>query len=340
MTNACLAPRLPTLAAALVAVVTLGRPAPVLAQDHTPLKCPAGSVYRETRRDAGGNDFCERVMPGGLRVNEGPARFWFNMEFVGEEGNYKNGRKVGHWKECDRFERCHDETYPDIDEEPVRPGATRDLPVRYVGGKYLFDFGSCWTTWMTHGEGDSAVDLNIGGSGPFRCEITYITPWQGRENDHTYFCRIPFAVGVRALDSIDLRQELPKLGLPQFCGEPGQRSTPLILSVKMPVRLKGGQEQLFFVAAVTDVDVECVSAQPSPDRLVVKLNEFAAAILQGVGGAAIEARTCRDGIELKTRSADHSQLTFQLSSDATIAKRQKSCIDGASTLQKKCAAPR
>jgi len=95
MMNACLALGPFTLAAAVVAAIALVAPAPALAQDHTPLKCPAGSVYHETRKDAGGNDFCERVMPGDLRVNDGPARFWFDKDFLGEEGVYKKGRKVG-----------------------------------------------------------------------------------------------------------------------------------------------------------------------------------------------------------------------------------------------------
>jgi hypothetical protein len=235
------------------------------------LTCPAGSVYRETRQDAGGNDFCERVMPGDLRVNDGPARLWFNMDFLGEEGLYKNGRKVGRWKECDRFERCRDTTYPDLESEPLRKGATRDLPVRYVDGKYLFDFGSCWTTRMTHGEGDSSVDLNIGGdSGSFRCQITYITPWRGRENDGTYLCQIPFAVGPRVFESIDLRRELPKLGLPQFCAEPGRGNMggpPFVVFAKVARRL-GGREHLVLVPTVTDVDVECSSVS----RLVQTAN--------------------------------------------------------------------
>jgi hypothetical protein len=198
---------------------------------------------------------------------------------------------------------------------------------------------------MTHGAGESSIDLNIGSS-PFRCQITYITPWRGPDKDGTYLCQIPFAVGVRALDSIDLRRELSKLGLPQFCGEPGQRNTggpPLIVFAKMPRRVKDGSEQLSLLAAVTDVDVECTRGfgqPPASDLLVVKLNQYAAAILQGLDGKPTQAGVCRDEIELKAESADHSQLTFQLSQDATIAKRQKSCIEGAATLQKKCAEPR
>jgi hypothetical protein len=72
----------------------------------------------------------------------------------------------------------------------------------------------------------------------------------------------------------------------------------------------------------------------------VSLNHYAAAILQGVADKPVQARLCRDEIALTGQSADHSQLTFQLSSDATIAKRQKSCIESATTLQKKCAEPR
>lgn len=91
--NACRALGRPALAAAVVSVITLVAPARVLAQDHTPLKCPAGSVYRETRQDAGGNDFCERVMPGDLRVNDGPARFWFNG--MSTENIYSTLDRVG-----------------------------------------------------------------------------------------------------------------------------------------------------------------------------------------------------------------------------------------------------
>jgi hypothetical protein len=83
-----------------------------------------------------------------------------------------------------------------------------------------------------------------------------------------------------------------------------------------------------------------ISPGPDRERLVVKLNPYAAATLQGVVGKPLQARMCRDEVDLQEQSADHSQLTFLLSPDAAIAKRQKACIEGAATLQKQCAEPR
>src|SRR5947207_1116172 len=64
------------------------------------IKCPEGTVYVDLRPDAGRQEFCERFLPGSLRVKDGPFRFWFSEGYPGDEGNYRGGRQVGSWKEC------------------------------------------------------------------------------------------------------------------------------------------------------------------------------------------------------------------------------------------------
>jgi hypothetical protein len=114
------------------------------------INCSSGQVYRDVRQDAGREEFCERLMPGSLVVKDGPYRSWFSEDHPGSEGNYLNGREVGPWKECDRFDRCnlllHEAVFT---EEKRRPAFKPDIPVRYEQGKYVFDFASCRSTWVT-----------------------------------------------------------------------------------------------------------------------------------------------------------------------------------------------
>ncbi len=63
----------------------------------------------------------------------------------------------------------------------------------------MFDFASCRTTWVTQIKNDKPVLIYDSGD---------------------YQCKIPYSVGKREFDSLDLRAEFPKLGLPQFCALP------------------------------------------------------------------------------------------------------------------------
>jgi hypothetical protein len=104
--------RLP-LAAAFVTslVVVFLFPSPCLAQWTRTIDCPDGTVYRDVRRHAGQEEFCERLLPGSLKVQDGPSRWWYSQGHFGEEGNYSNERKIGKWKECNRFDRCQERVY-------------------------------------------------------------------------------------------------------------------------------------------------------------------------------------------------------------------------------------
>jgi hypothetical protein len=197
------------------------------------IDCPPDRVYRDLRIDAGRQEFCEHVLPGSLTVKDGPFRFWFNRDFEGGAGNYNEGREVGQSKECDRFGRCEQKDYPAIyPEEKQRPGFKPEIPVAYADGKYVFDFASCRSTWVTHTDGGKPdLELNIGAR-PEGCFIAYIPEevmQHGGAGDYT--CTIPFQVGRRAFGSMDLWSELPKLGLPQYCAKQVTKTGPYMSSV-------------------------------------------------------------------------------------------------------------
>jgi len=192
----------------LLLILAVAQPSPCQAAWIKDITCPAGTVYRDQRPYAGREEFCERHLPGSLRVKDGPYRHWFSEGHPGGRGNYKNGRQVGPWTECDRFDRCKRTDYEFLyPSESERPGVRPEIPVWYEHGKYVFDFSSCWSTWVTK-SGNEDLNLNIGGSGN-RCHVSYIPQHvmeRGGEGD--YFCSIPFSVGKRTLDSLDLMREL------------------------------------------------------------------------------------------------------------------------------------
>jgi hypothetical protein len=198
------------------------------------IDCPADRVYRDVRKDAGRQEFCERVLPGSLVVKDGPFRFWFNQDFQGASGNYSAGREVGKWKECDRFGRCAEKDYPAIyPEEKQRQGFKPEIPVSYLDGKYVFDFASCRSTSVSHTkEGKPDLELNIGGFDPSACEVNYLPErfLEGGE-EGSYTCKVPYSVGKREIGSLDLITELPKLGLPQYCARFVIRRGPSGMSV-------------------------------------------------------------------------------------------------------------
>jgi hypothetical protein len=211
--------RLSLPVAFIINLVTILFPPPSLAQWTKTIDCPDGTVYRDVRGNAGRKEFCERLLPGSLKVQDGPSRWWYSQGHFGEEGNYSNGRKVGKWKECDRFDRCHERVYELISAGEKARGVKPDVPVTFANGRYVFDFASCWSTWVTRQTPDSFVELNFG-AGLIGCQITYIP---SREKARAagsrgqYLCEVPHSVGARPFDSVDLRSEFSKAGLPQFC---------------------------------------------------------------------------------------------------------------------------
>ena len=181
------------------------------------VKCPSGRVYRDVSEYAGNSEFCELRLHGALWVKDGPSRWWYSKGHLGGEGGYDRGRKIGRWKECTRFDKCRITTYPPLT-QTEREHHTRDeLPVRHIKGKYWFDFQSCRSTWLTHETNGTPVDLNVI-NGVVRCQITYIfNPHPNGPPERSYFCDIPYSVGLRGFNSLDLKAELTSSGLPQFC---------------------------------------------------------------------------------------------------------------------------
>ena len=204
------------------------------AQSTQAIECQAGRTHRDTRQEvsgsyqgAGGEEYCVLSLPGALEVRDGPYRSWFNPEFEGAAGTYRLGREFGQWKECNRFERCEQKDYPELDaDEKQRTGVKPEIPVTYIKGKYVFDFASCRRTEIAHTEGN--VTSIIIGSQHDGCSYNYATKddvvyqddlqaLQMGKQKQVFVCKIPFQVGKRTFDSLDLMKELPKDGLPQFC---------------------------------------------------------------------------------------------------------------------------
>jgi len=216
-----------------------------LAQWTKTIDCPVDRVYREIRKDAGRQEFCEQVLPGSMTVKDGPFRFWFNQNFQGAAGNYSGGREVGIWKECDRFGRCEQKDHPAIyPEEKQRPGFKPEIPVSFVEGKYVFDFASCRGTEITHtayGEPDFNLSFGTIDGG---CFINYSPEEDWFWQELHYTCTIPFQVGKSSFGSLDLISEFPKLGLPQYCiRQAGPVRGPSAMSVSPSTG--GGLTQIF-----------------------------------------------------------------------------------------------
>ncbi len=343
----------------LLALATWGGlclPKPCFGQWAKTIDCPEGRVYRDVRQDAGRDEFCELDLPGSLQVRDGPSRSWYSEGHSGEEGAYYKGRKVGQWRECNRFDHCRDQIYElEYPNEKAR-GVRNEVPVRYEGGKYVFDFNSCWSTWVTRQTDDSFLELNIV-SGLIRCQVTYIPSSEENRPAGTqgyYLCEIPYTVGVREFDSLDLRKELPRVGLPQFCrqDEPGLTASGGLAA--QAVAIWGNTA---FIDAVTKkeahgwttlanvIDVECATLerpQSGSERLTLRLNRYAEGlVLDRIGKEEIKADACtgRYPFSLMERLRDASGrtlFTFGLSQDQTTAQRQRDCITSQIKLQPTC----
>ena len=303
---------------------------PCYAQWTKDITCPKGTVYRDLRPYAGRQEFCERMLPGSLSVKDGPYRFWFSEGHPGTQGNYVNGRQVGRWHECDRFGRCGYKDYPlTYPFENERPGFKPEIPVWYEDGHYVFDFASCWSTWVTQ-TGKEDIDLNIGGTP--RCFIAYLPQGSEDGTDGGYLCYVPFSVGKRALRSLDLMHELPKLGLPQFCHVRKPNGEPFMLLDK----------RFMDVATTSDVQCAAITRDASGRKvltftLIPYVSELAAqlAVQQG----PLIGRLCMTGDEPVTvlQGDDKpTRFTFRLSSATAEFKKQETCLAKVVSVKASC----
>jgi hypothetical protein len=339
-------------------VVLFSFPSPCLAQWTKTIDCPEGTMYRDVRKDAGREEFCERLLPGSLKVQDGPSRWWYSQGHFGAEGNYSKGRKVGKWKECDRFDRCQERVYELISPEEKARGVKPDVPVAFANGKYVFDFGSCWSTWVTHQTPDSFVELNIG-SGLIRCQVTYIPSTEkdrAAGNQGHYLCEVPYSVRVRSFDSVDLRSELPKAGLPQFCRkddppvtEPmpdGPSAQALAIWVNqsfLDSRTKQQARAWTTIANVVDVECAAIDRQrQGADVLTVRLNEYAEKlVMDRLGKDETKADACGGrfpltALETTRDAAGRTLFNYALSRTRATAQRQRACIASQVALQPTC----
>jgi len=320
-----------------VGVLLLANAHSCLAQRTKTISCPVDRVYQDEREYAGREEFCEHLLPGSLTVKDGPYRSWFSEGHPGEVGNYSEGRKVGSWTECDRFDHCRQMAYePSEASEKQRKNFRPEIPLTYAHGKYVFDFASCRSTWVTQATDQSIVDLNIYGMAAFRRQITYI-PQHAMQNGGKgeYFCRIPFAVGTRELRSLDLKRELLDLGLPQFCKAISTTGEAFLI-------LKNGSD------VATTVDVQCAATEHDDagrELLKIRLNQYAADILskvanqQGPLKTFICPRLGIDQVDESERTVDGSGrtlFTYGLSDDLAKAKKQKECVAEAIELKPTC----
>jgi hypothetical protein len=174
--------------------------------------------------------------------------------------------------------------------------------------------------------------LNIWGD-QFRCSITYIpsarsdVPAPSKSN---YLCQIPYAVGVRAFNSIDLRSELPRAGLPQFCRENEFASSRSFDAVAFWAEVSyPSSDQRPWVVLANMVDVECAAIESS--KLTLRLNPYATRILlDHFGGHGFKIEACGGKYTLSAAGTSPdgqggSLFHVNLSQDATVAARQRAC---------------
>jgi hypothetical protein len=274
-------------------------------------------------------------------VKDGPYRSWFSERHPGAEGNYKEGRQVGVWKECDRFDRCKQTVYkPAFPEEKQTPGFKPQIPLSFVNGKYIFDFASCRSTWITETDKQDPINLNIVRGSPYRCAITYIPQSVlAHGGEGNYLCSIPSAVGIRRLNSLDLRRELPQLGLPQFCW-PTRRTGEPILIQKENFR---GTLRVLGPALATTVDVECatiVHDEAGHELLTIRLNKYAADLVKEVEREGpLATLLCLDQIEgpkIVLDPSGNTLFTYTLSANPIDAREQRKCVAEAVGIEASC----
>jgi hypothetical protein len=297
----------------------------------TTIKCPPEREYKDIRQDAGRWEYCEKALPGSLRVLDGPSRSWLNPSLLGTEGSYQDGRQIGHWKECDRFGNCRELDYDLLYSNEREHNVTPQIPISYSDGKYTFDFASCWGTEVSR-QMESSSEKVLIGRGPIRCEVTYEGP---RGN---YFCQIPHSVGTRTFNSFHVREELLTAGVPQFCRKD---DPPLSVMTKEPYLHPGAQmftlsvgPSLGWATLANAVDIECIAISSSKSEgeiLYVRFNPFVEGlILEYMGKYPMKAATCvgRDPLEILDIKESNGRMLFpyRVSNKASVAKRQMKCL--------------
>jgi hypothetical protein len=204
--------------------------------------------------------------------------------------------------------------------EKDRVGFRREIPISFQHGKYTFDFTSCWSTWVTQ---TGAEDLHLNNQGsPYRCNIAY-SPQHVIDHggDGDYYCRVPFSVGKREFDSLDLLHELPKLGLPQFCRAIDRKGEAFMLEGK------SGE-------VATSVDIQSAEAGhdvAGHEIFRFRLNQYATALATGVATkeGPLSIRLClwhSQKAELFPDTNDYTLFSYRLSDDKAQAAREKKCI--------------
>ena len=297
--------------------------APCFGEWAQTIHCPAGHVYRDIRHDAGREEFCELVLPGLLVLKDGPYRSWLSEGYPSGDGNYLLGRETGKWKECNRFNRCENKNYDAAFIEEKKRNAFRpEVPVAFQNGSYRFDFASCRSTWITQALGKDSTILNIGGSAKYNCVIS-IFPESLIENGTggSYTCWVPYAVGIRTFDTLDLMSELPKAGLPQFCRT--QKTSP------EPLMIRSGTEVI-----AQSGDLVCATLDKSPDGsklLRIELNSFVMDLVRNAAKVDGHLNTllCLDQVDrpqVAINAAGKVNLSCKLSTDQARARRQQKCI--------------
>ena len=194
------------------------------------------------------------------------------------------------------------------------------IPVWYEGGKYVFDFASYRSSWITQTTGTDPISLNIGGYG-YRCEIAYI-PQSVMDNggDGSYNCSIPFSVGKRRFATFDLMREFLDAGLPEFCHSSYLHGDPLLI-----------REGPTYVAS--SADITCASIDHpvgSGTILTIELNSFASELASQIAKqeGPLNTLLCLETLEGPTighSSSGTATFRFKLSASPAEAKRRISC---------------
>jgi hypothetical protein len=331
---------------------TIEAQAPATARSAT-IRCEPGQIYRD-ERDAfrRGAEYCGRALGGLLWVNDGPFKFWNGDDTV-SEGSHRAGRQVGVWKECNRFGRC---STTDRGAEWAagrqRPGTRPEVPVSFRDGKYLFDFASCWGTWVDVEDPTRGWNLNISGSEE-RCVIS-IFPDDGRwDKPEGATCRVPFQIGVREVSTIELWREIPQFCEPEPILIDGRLEHPTWFRVLAYERREKDGKPFFAQQGwvAWSPDVTCAAIE-SPARgrphLTVRLNEYAepAMATHLAAGHVLRTQMCgfgEAGFELDTVTMTGPEgrrlFSYPLSANARTAARQRGCIAQRATLQPSCSAP-
>jgi hypothetical protein len=302
--------------------------------------CPAGSIHRDIHQvnSQGREEYCEVDLPGSLVIKDGPYRFWLSDDDRHPTtGNYRLGREIGTWNDCDRFNRCssitHDAPFP---EERKRGAFRPEIPVRYVQGEYRFDFGSCRSTWITQRGGPEDVSLNIGGSNPYRCVISFLPQhFIDGGGDGSYSCFIPYSVGTRSFPSLDLMREFPRAGLPQFCQPQSTSAEPLMISE--------GSDGVAY-----STDVICASFRHRENGnavLALQLNPIVTDLVIQTAAVRgpLNTSLCSDPIEgpqIVREINGTVTLALELSADKAKARTQQKCIRGSLPIKADCALPK